>query len=171
MKKLLFILSTVLLINACGKSDEQNENKVAEEQIAAVPADISPSVGHFLTDFERFSEAQKYYFCAVFTIGAMSADMPITASAMRNYLLGIGAVRYTGGINDEVLQAWNYGKDIFRHEDMMNAVVEANVCEDVVEETARFAKENNHSVADLDKLGQSEYEKIQNFAQTANVAE
>lgn len=177
MKKLLVILSCVaFILSACGKE----ENNTAESVHVAENADdgkikiddIKPDEGRdflekvvnnpssFGKEFRKFTPAQQYYFCAAFAMGAMSATKPITASAMVNYFMGLGVAKYNEGINKDTYTAFNLGKNTFRFESIVNVILKNKTCEVIMNDAAEFAKKKNYHVADLDKLGKREVERV-----------
>lgn len=177
MKKILVMLGCVaLLLTACGKDDDnksqnvQNEGQVQSVQKNKVKVplseedDLPKAVGKdtekFFKEFDKFDPAQKYYFCAAFAMGAMSVVKPITASAMVNYFMGLGVAKYNVGINEDTYKAFNAGKNTFRHENLVNAILKRKVCEDIMNEAADFARERNYHIADLDERGKKEVEKV-----------
>ncbi|MBQ7632770.1 MAG: hypothetical protein IJS88_01480 [Alphaproteobacteria bacterium] len=195
MKKIFVILGcAALLLSACGK-DESNEQKMTiqkaeiEENISAdvIDADVNEAVEEkaqevvvfednftkkvggntekFKKEFKKLSAPQQYYFCAAFAMGAMAVAKPITASAMVNYFLGLGAHKYGVGINDDTYMAFNAGKNSFLHEDLVNVILQDKICENLINEATDYAVEKKQSVADLDKLGQIEVEKVVEYIQ------
>ena len=191
MKKIIVILGcAVFLLSACGKEDAEKQKKtadatevsevisaeeidaVAEEEAAPVNVyedEFTKRVGGdaelFKKEFRKLSGAQQYYFCAAFAMGAMSVAKPITASAMVNYFLGLGVNQYNVGINDDTYVAFNAGKNSFLHEELVNAILQDKICEDMINSATDYAVKNNKSVADLDKLGQAEVEKVVKYIQ------
>ena len=191
MEKIVVILGCVaLLISACGKNDEQkqkNENKGAAEVVADVKNNalleerenlpeavyyeddftrkVAGDSKKFTDEFKKLSDPQKYYFCAAFAMGAMSVAKPITASAMVNYFLGLGVNKYQIGINDETYVAFNAGKNTFLHENIVNQILENKICEDIINDAADYAVDTDKSVAELDKRGQIEVEKVVKYIQ------
>lgn len=184
-----------ILLSACGKDDskEQNQNTatateisegVSAEEIDAVvnenseenmpevvvyEDEFTKKVGgnaeKFKKEFQKLSEPQQYYFCAAFAIGAMSVAKPITASAMVNYFLGLGANKYNVGINDETYMAFNAGKNTFLHEELINVILQDKICENLINEATDYAVDTKKSMADLDKLGQREAERVVKYIQ------
>ena len=191
MKKIIVILGcTALLLSACGKKDEDKktqeintevaqstlntepENIVSNENLPetvyyedAFTQKVAGDAGKFKDEFKKFNEAQKYYFCAAFAMGAMSVAKPITASAMVNYFMGLGVNKYNIGINDENYLAFNAGKNAFLHENIVNVILKDKICEDIINDAADYAVETNKSVAELDKRGQIEVEKVVKYIQ------
>ncbi|MBR3676144.1 MAG: hypothetical protein IKN71_03305 [Alphaproteobacteria bacterium] len=191
MKKIMVILGcTAILLSACGKKDEDKKTQEAGTEITqSTPTAELENIGSeenaqeavyfeddftkkvagdtakFKTEFKKFNEAQKYYFCAAFAMGAMSVAKPITASAMVNYFLGLGVNKYNVGINDENYLAFNAGKNTFLHESIVNVILKDKICEDIINEAADYAVETNKSVAELDKRGQIEVEKVVKYIQ------
>ena len=169
MRKILAVLGCALLVlSACGKDDD-TENKEqntqvqvqkAEEKKPEVAKKPSEETIQFFNDFEKYDPAQKYYFCAAFAMGAMSVVKPVTASAMVNYFMGLGVAKYGVGIEDHTYKSFNAGKNVFKKENLVNAILERKVCENIMNEAADFARERNYNIADLDKRGQKEVEKV-----------
>lgn len=190
MKKIVVILGCVaLLLSACGKKDEQKTEKTAQTEVSvtessgAITVDdeenlpeavyyeddftkkVAGDTKKFKAEFKKFNGAQKYYFCAAFAMGAMSVAKPITASAMVNYFMGLGVNKYNIGINDENYLAFNAGKNTFLHENIVNVILKDKICEDIINDAADYAVETNKSVAELDKRGQIEVEKVVKYIQ------
>lgn len=169
MKKLIITLScALLLLTACGKEDEGSKvtNNAPQEQTQKVKKtqnkvkSANEKTDQFFKVFNKYSPAQKYYFCAAFAMGAMSVAKPVTASAMVNYFMGLGVAKYDVGINDDTYKAFNAGKNTFRHEEVVNTILKKKVCEDIMNEAADFARARNYRIADLDKRGKKEVEKV-----------
>lgn len=116
-------------------------------------------------EFTKLSDAQQYYFCAAFAMGAMSAAKPITASVMVNYFMGLGVAKYNIGINDKTYMAFNAGKNVFLHENLVNKILENKSCENVISNAMEFAKKQKITVEELDELGQAEVEKAVKYIQ------
>ena len=179
MKKLLVVLGCLLLVlSACGK--DENKDKATDKEAMITPAEsegeevvsqselmarINGDSEKFLAEFDNFSDAQKYYFCAAFAMGAMSVSKPVTASAMVNYFMGLGVARYNEGINDKNYVAFNAGKNTFLYEALVNTVLENKTCEDIMNDAADFAKKRNYNVADLDKQGKKEVARVLRYIQ------
>lgn len=170
MKKLIAILGCmIVLIGSCGKDDDAVQ-KVTEDVTVEQKTDNDANkkvvktnvkdTENFFKKFEVYTPAQKYYFCAAFAMGAMSVVKPVTASAMVNYFMGLGVAKYNEGIDDETYQAFNEGKNTFRDEALINAILKRKICEDIMNEAADFARERNYHIADLDKRGKKEVEKV-----------
>lgn len=175
MKKIVVALSCALIaLSACGKKDNSAKNEepksvteqmqqvidsgnLTEEELGKVS---DAQAQQYLADFNDYAEPQKYYFCAAFAMGAMSVAKPITASAMVNYFMGLGVAKYEVGINDETYEAFNAGKNTFLNETVVNTILKEKICEDIMNDAADFAKDNNYNVADLDKMGKTEVEKV-----------
>jgi len=150
------------------------EDVLAEDNKPAKPAkyfedDLTKKIGgntdNFKKEFAKLDEAQKYYFCAAFAMGAMSAAKPITASVMVTYFMGLGVAKYNVGINDETYMAFNAGKNVFMHENLINEVLESGTCENIINEATDFAVKQKVRISDLDKLGQIEVEKVVKYIQ------
>jgi len=188
MKNIVVILGCVaMLLSACGKDDTKEKNVAAKADnsisAAAIDEDVNENepevnvyedeftkkVGGdaqiFAREFNKLSEPQQYYFCAAFAMGAMSVSKPITASAMVNYFLGLGANKYKIGINDDTYMAFNAGKNSFLHEELVNEILQDKICERLINEATDYAVETKKNVADLDKLGQVEVEKVVKYIQ------
>lgn len=167
MKKFAFLLfCAVLAVASCGKSDEdKNKNTAGTENTAVQSSVKNTAVVSTLTDkefaakFDKFSDPQKYYFCAAFAMGAMSVAKPATASAMVNYFMGLGVAEYGVGINDETYMAFDAGKNVFTDENLVNIILKSKICENIMENAADYARKRNFRVADLDELGKKEVEK------------
>ena len=170
MKKLMAILSCALLVlSACGKDDdsEKTQNNALPLQVQKVQGkktknsqSANMNTTDFFKKFEKYSDAQKYYFCAAFAMGAMSVAKPVTASAMVNYFMGLGVAKYNVGINEETYKAFNAGKNTFRHEELVNSILKNKVCENIMNDAADFARERDYHISDLDKRGKKEVEKV-----------
>ncbi|MBR1756788.1 MAG: hypothetical protein IJ738_05760 [Alphaproteobacteria bacterium] len=118
-----------------------------------------------MKEFAHLNDAEQYYFCAAFAMGAMSAAKPVTASVMVTYFMGLGVAKYNVGINDETYMTFNAGKNVFMHENLVNTVLESKVCENIINDATEYAIKKNISVAELDKLGQIEVEKVVKYIQ------
>jgi hypothetical protein len=170
MKKFIALLSCALLVlSACGKDEDDSkaQNNVAPAQVQKVQGKkvkksklSDKNVADFLENFEKYDDAQKYYFCAAFAMGAMSVAKPVTASAMVNYFMGVGVAKYNVGINEETYKAFNAGKNTFRHEEQVNVILKRKICENIMNDAADFARERDYRISDLDKRGQKEVEKV-----------
>ncbi|MBP1532175.1 MAG: hypothetical protein ILA52_01590 [Alphaproteobacteria bacterium] len=180
MKKIVVILACcVLFLSSCGKKEEKKQTaKSADTSVQTVtssntenyviPAyetdefykDINGDSKLFVKAFQKFDDTQKYYFCSAFAMGAMSVAKPITASAMVNYFMGLGVAKYQVGIDDHTYPAFNAGKNSFHYESIVNTILNDKICEDIMDDAADFAKKQNYNVADLDKMGNKEVEKI-----------
>ncbi len=175
MKKLIVMLGCLaFLVSACDNKKEENTNTEAQVQAETdvqqsenetsasdeLWQKISGEPANFEKAFNQFNEVQKYYFCAAFSVGAMSVSKPETASAMVNYFLGLGVVKYGQGIDDSTYSAFDSGKHIFRYELVVNDILDKKICENIMVEATQFAKDNNYSVEDLNDKGKPEVEKI-----------
>lgn len=188
MKKIIVILGCVaFLISACGKSDKQKDQAQQASDATQVTVDdiidadenlpeavyfeddftkqVGGNADVFKKEFKKLNDPQKYYFCAAFAMGAMSVAKPITASAMVNYFLGLGVNKYEIGINEENYKAFNAGKNVFLHENIVNVILEDKICENIINDAADYAVNTNKSVAELDRLGQIEVEKVVKYIQ------
>lgn len=169
MKKILTVLGCVLvLLSACGKDDDtENQEQTVQPQVQSesekkvrVVKAPNESTIEFLKKFEKYDPAQKYYFCAAFAMGAMSVVKPVTASAMVNYFMGLGVAKYGVGIDEHTYKSFNAGKNSFKSENLVNTILERKICENIMNDAADFARERNYHIADLDKRGQKEVEKV-----------
>lgn len=173
MKKLIVILGcAAALLSACSKDDGtekqnsavkaevQNVNNASDGNVNELATDDDDDADTFFVKFNEFNPAQKYYFCAAFAMGAMSVAKPVTASAMINYFMGLGVAKYNVGIDEETYKAFNAGKNSFRNENFVNAILKRKVCEEIMNDAADFARDRNYNVADLDKRGKKEVEKV-----------
>lgn len=169
MKKMMAVLGCVLLVlSACGKDEEgktqenvlQNQEQKVQNNDLKLSKSAEESSSEFFKKFDEYDDAQKYYFCAAFAMGAMSVAKPVTASAMVNYFMGLGVAKYNVGINDDTYKAFNAGKDTFHHEEQINAILKNKICEKIMNEAADFARERDYHISDLDKRGKKEVEKV-----------
>ena len=90
----------------------------------------------------------------------MSVSKPETASAMVNYFLGLGVVKYWQGIDDETYAAFDSGKHIFRYELVVNDILDKKICENIIIEASEFARKNKFTAENLNDKGKVEVEKI-----------
>lgn len=176
MRKVLMLLScAAFFISACGK-DETKDTGAAEAQkqradtveyaaASNLMSAIEKSPTEFMQEFKQCSDAQRYYFCAAFAMGAMSVSKPVTASAMVNYFMGLGVARYSQGIDDDTYAAFNAGKHVFQNEALVNMILEKGTCEVIMNDAAEFAKKRNYDVKDLDKRGKREVAKAVKYIQ------
>ena len=175
MKKLIALLGCLaFLTSACDNKKEENKNieikseventaqqdeeKVSESQ--KLWQKISGEPANFEKVFSQLNDVQKYYFCAAFSVGAMSVSKPETASAMVKYFLGLGGVKYGQGIDDITYPAFDFGKHIFRYELVVNDILDNKICENIMVEATQFAKDKNYTAEDLNDKGKPEVEKI-----------
>ena len=206
MKKIIVILGcAAVLLSACGKKDNQQQNtaeqnaaQVQEQTVSTEPQPVADTLkataadvvledeeplpeakyiedsltkkiggdsAKLMQEFSKLNEAEQYYFCAAFAMGAMSAAKPVTASVMVTYFMGLGVAKYNVGINDETYMTFNAGKNVFMHENLVNTVLESKVCENIINDATDYAVKQKISVADLDKLGQVEVEKVVKYIQ------
>lgn len=170
MKKILAVLGCALvLLSACGKDDDNSKSKeqsvqpqvqnVSDKKVKKNKAPNESTI-EFLKRFDNYDPAQKYYFCAAFAMGAMSVVKPVTASAMVNYFMGLGVAKYGVGIDEHTYKSFNAGKNSFKSENLVNTILERKICENIMNDAADFARERNYHIADLDKRGQKEVEKV-----------
>ncbi|MDO4162752.1 MAG: hypothetical protein Q4D80_07120 [Pseudomonadota bacterium] len=171
MKKLIAMLGCLAFIISACDSQKAEETPVEESQTdlrqqenvsgsAELWESINGEPSNFEKAFNQFNEVQKYYFCTAFTVGAMSVSKPETASAMVNYLLGLGVVKYNQGIDNTTYPAFDSGKHIFRYELVVNDILDKKICEDIMVEATEYAKNNNYTAETLNDKGKSEVEKI-----------
>lgn len=145
--------------------DDKKTAKPAIYYVDDITKKINGSTDNLKKEFSKLNDAQKYYFCAAFAMGAMSAAKPVTASVMVTYFMGLGVAKYNVGINDTTYMAFNAGKNIFMHENLINAVLESGTCENIINDATDYAVKQKVRVSDLDKLGQTEVEKVVKYIQ------
>lgn len=177
MQKLLIInMCSALFLTACGdnQSDKtvvlQKEQKnIAESNIqqhikSAVSVDLLQNVAadqnNFRREFNKLDKAQQYYFCAAFTMGAMSVAKPITASAMVNYFMGLGVIQYNRGIDKETYKAFDFGKNIFHFDKATNTILQEKICENIIGAATQSAKVKKMSTKGINQIGNVEVKKI-----------
>lgn len=176
-KIFVFLLCATMMLASCGKDEAtdqaQNQNTdTAVETVsedAAIAANIdkwSQIAGNselFSNEFNKFTPAQQYYFCSAFTMGAMSASKPATASAMVSYFLGLGVIKYSQGIDDKNYYAFDMGKNIFLYELVVNYILEEKICENVMLQATDYAKESKISTDEINEKGKPEALKIVDY--------
>lgn len=182
-KKFAFICCLLLFTAACGKNEEEEtsvqeevvvtESKVSENVIKpAFSRDLLKIIAKdqkkFKSEFNRFDDAQKYYFCAAFTMGAMSVAKPVTASAMVNYFLGLGVMKYNRGIDDNTYRAFDFGKNIFYFETAVNTILHDQICENIIGDASQFAKKKKYTTKELNSKGRNEVRKIVEYISQKN---
>lgn len=172
MKKLIVMLGFLAcFLSACdnNKKSEETSAVTSETQVlntessalsSELWANINGEPANFEEAFNQLNDVQKYYFCAAFSVGAMSVSKPETASAMVNYFLGLGVAKYNQGIDDSTYSAFDSGKHIFRYELVVNDILDKKICENIVLEATQFAQEKKLSVESLNDMGKPEVEKI-----------
>lgn len=178
MKKILtLLLCSMFALSACGNDEEQTENNSVannEAKNKVVKAEPNPQadvlnekwkkvIGNrklFKAQYDKLSAAQQYYFCSAFSLSAMSASKPVTASAMISYFLGVGVEKYSQGIDDNTYYAFDMGKNIFLYDDVVNYVIENGTCEKVISEATDYVKDKNLDTEDMSKKGNRELKKI-----------
>jgi len=175
MKNIALLSCLLILLSACdGEKANESENTAAEtkseEHISAGQAknlweSVKGEPEIFSEKFAGLDKTQKYYFCAAFSVGAMSVSKPATASAMVKYFIGLGKAQYGQGIDEANYQAFDFGKNIFRYELVINKILDDKICEKIMLDAAEFAKEKNYSVEYLNDLGKPEVEKIVGYLQ------
>lgn len=175
MKNIALLSCLLILLSACdGEKAEEPENTAAETkteaQVSAVQKkklweSVKGEPEIFSEKFSGLDKTQKYYFCAAFSVGAMSVSKPATASAMVKYFIGLGKARYGQGIDDATYQAFDFGKNIFRYELVVNKILDDKICEKIMLDAAEFAQEKKYSVEYLNDLGKPEVGKIVGYLQ------
>jgi len=181
MKKILVILGCVMFIfSACGKDDdsakteqtsvkqpaqtEVAKDKKIKDKVIDSDDDFTKMIVKnpqlFNQEFAKFTEPQKYYFCASFAMYGLWRVKPITASAMVNYFMGLGVAKHNVGINDETFPAFRSGRNSCRHEALSDYIIKQKVCEVILNDAADFANKKNYKVGDLDKRGKIEAERV-----------
>ena len=176
MKKQIAILGCfLLLLNACGKSDESTAQTEDDLVGFEIEETVGPSVSKdllqvvardskdFRGEFKKFDAAQKYYFCAAFAMGAMSVAKPTTASAMVNYFIGMGVVQYKRGIDDDTYKAFDFGKNIFHFEPAVNMILREKICEKIIGDAVEGVKHQHIKTKEINKIGKQEVRKIVNY--------
>ena len=166
-KQLAMLLCMTALLISCGKDDDnadsqstQPENAATEQNAGSYDKVLAGDVTSFMKEYESFSDVRKYYFCAAFSMGAMSVSKPATASAMIGYFLGLGVVKYDRGIDDETYYAFDLGKNAFRYEAVVNHILDSKICENIMIDAADYAKSKKYSTEYLSDKGHKEAEKI-----------
>ena len=178
MKKFLAVLGCgVALLSACDNKQESEttstEPKVETEQVAEKSSNvqqpnnlwenISGEPDKFVETFNKLNETQKYYFCSAFSIGALSVVKPATASAMVNYFFGMGLVKYNEGMNEANYKAFDFGKNVFRYELVVNYILEHKVCENIMVSASEYVNKNKYTAETLSDMGKKEVEKTVQF--------
>lgn len=179
-KLLVFLLSSILFLSACGKDEEdtssENKNDTAtveniKTETKTVTKDkwrkIAGNPELFSKVYAEFSPAQQYYFCSAFSMGAMSASKPATASAMVSYFLGLGVEKYSQGIDDKNYYAFDMGKNIFRYELVVNHILDKKICEKTILEASDYVKEQKISTDEINEKGKIEVKKIVEYINKA----
>lgn len=183
MKKLFVLLSFLLFIlTACGRDEDNAQQVAVEEDYSDI--DIAETVGpsasldllqiiakepkHFRREFKKLDNAQQYYFCAAFAMGAMSVSKPATASAMVNYFVGLGVAEYSRGIDAETYKAFDFGKNIFHFEPVVNLILHRRICEDIIGRASEGVKSKKLTTKNINELGKKEVRKIVDFIQKSN---
>lgn len=171
MKKIIALIACLtFMVSACDSQKSENKAKQTETNVNAETIaennndelwqNINGEPANFEKAFNQFNDVQKYYFCAAFSVGAMSVSKPETASAMVNYFLGLGVVKYNQGIDDETYPAFDSGKRIFKYELVINDILDKKICENIIVEATDFAQKNNYTAESLNDKGKIEVEKI-----------
>lgn len=172
MRRILtFILCSVMALSACGNDEETDNNTKETQTSSAEEVSASSQVDNkwgriagnpelFLNEFNNLSAVQQYYFCSAFSMGAMSASKPATASAMVSYFLGLGVEKYNQGIDDKTYYAFDMGKNIFRYELVVNYILDKQICEKVMIEATDYVKKRKISTEEINEKGKFEAKKI-----------
>ena len=176
MYKFLVLSLLTLFVCACGDNDDtQNvvaDNVVKNEMKADAKTHFSNAISYdliqavnanqnnFMYEFNKLDDAQQYYFCAAFAMGAMSVAKPITASAMVNYFIGLGVVEHNRGIDKDTYKAFDFGKNIFHFEKVVNVILQERICENIIGKADKTAKEKKVSTKQINALGKNEVKKI-----------
>lgn len=121
---------------------------------------ISVNQDDFLTEFQKLDAAQQYYFCAAFTMGAMSVSKPITASAMVNYFMGLGVVQHNRGIDENTYMAFDFGKNVFHFDKIVNTILQEKICENIIGAATQAAKVKKMKTKEINAIGRKEVKKI-----------
>ena len=187
MKKIFVVLGcAMLLLNACGKEEEktpstnptaenvksvvtdkqENKDKVTEDD--EFIRKTVQNTQEFMTEFNKFTEPQKYYFCASFAMYGLWKVKPVTASAMVNYFMGLGVAKYNVGINDETFEAFRFGRNACHHEALSDYIIQQKICENIINDAADFANKQNYKTSDLDKRGKIEAERVLQYIKKKN---
>ena len=173
-KKLALVLSLMLALSACGKDEtpensDQVENVVTSDGGAVnektfVQDDkwgkIAGNPELFVNEYNKLNSVQQYYFCSAFSMGAMSASKPATASAMVSYFLGLGVEKYAQGIDDTTYYAFDMGKNIFHYELVVNYILDEKICENVILDATDYVKKKKISTEEINDKGKIEAKKI-----------
>ena len=179
MNRFLFCMIIFSFLFACGKDEKvtpvsdddliqslEIDSKVNKDKPSStlfVKEIIDPS--HFYHKFSKFNTAEKYYFCAAFTMGAMSVSKPITASAMVRYFIGLGVVDTNEGINKSTYKAFDYGKNVFRNEAVVNLILQKKICEKIIGQASQRIKKKQINTKEINDIGFAEIRKLVNFIQ------
>lgn len=166
MKKFLVILSCLcMFLSACDsqKSEEkqaENTQNTIENSLVEQEKRVEDNPENFTTIFNAYTPAQKYYFCAAFSIEAIAVSKPATAVAMIHYFLGLGVVQYSQGIDEATFEAFDLGKNIFTSETIVNNILENKTCENIIVSAAEFAQREGYDTEILNDKGAPEAEKL-----------
>lgn len=179
MSRFLFCMIIFSFLFACGKDETPtptSENNLVQSLEIDSKADknkfsstllakevIDPA--HFYHKFNKFNASEKYYFCAAFTMGAMSVSKPITASAMVRYFIGLGVVDTNEGINKSTYKAFDYGKNVFRNEAVVNLILQKKICEKIIGQASQRIKKKQINTKEINDIGFAEIRKLVNFIQ------
>lgn len=171
----VWLVCGLLVLAACDNktTDEQNlpphnekmQTSSLKQQIKHNIAnnmlqEISVNQDNFLKEFQKLDAAQQYYFCAAFTMGAMSVSKPITASAMVNYFIGLGVVQHNRGIDEDTYMAFDFGKNVFHFDKIVNTILQKKICENIIGEASQTAKVKKMKTKEINAIGRKEVKKI-----------
>ncbi|MBQ9035469.1 MAG: hypothetical protein IJ099_05885 [Alphaproteobacteria bacterium] len=174
-KYFVWLVSGLLTLAACDNktTDEQTlppqpekvQTSSLKQQIKHNVANnmlqkISVNQDNFLSEFQKLDAAQQYYFCAAFTMGAMSVSKPITASAMVNYFMGLGVVQHNRGIDENTYMAFDFGKNVFHFDKIVNTILQEKICENIIGAATQAAKVKKMKTKEINAIGRKEVEKI-----------
>lgn len=171
-KFLALIAGVALILCACdnNKVEEETQNSVTQQSAVEVDTsatgwwkDIAGEPENFHQAFDKLSETQKFYFCVAFSMGALSETKPATASAMVSYFFGLGLARYGQGVDEANYQAFDFGKNVFRYELVVNDILEQKTCENIMIEATEYAKDKGVTSEQLNDDGRPEVEKMVEF--------
>lgn len=178
MKNFITLLCFLLLfLTACGRDDHSTQDMVEEQDYSDIDIEeaIGPSASldllqivakdpkDFRKEFNKLDNAQQYYFCAAFAMGAMSVSKPATASAMVNYFIGLGVAEYNRGIDSDTYKAFDFGKNIFHFEPVVNTILHKKICENIIGRASEDVKHKKLTTKKINELGKVEVKKIVDF--------
>lgn len=168
---LCFYLSLLVTITACDNkktAENMSENDASQNIAYTIKHSVSKNLlqtvaddqNLFLKEFNKLDAAQQYYFCAAFTMGAMSVSKPITASAMVNYFIGLGVVQHNRGIDENTYMAFDFGKNVFHFDKIVNTILQKKICENIIGEASQTAKVKKMKTKEINAIGRKEVKKI-----------